>query len=79
MTIDQQTLQAMIKDPAAHFDTPATVLSTSELGRDDKVAILESWLVDERELAKATEENMGDSDSNRLAEVTKALQSLDAD
>lgn len=78
MSVDQQTLQAMMKDPGKHFAVPREVLSHSDLSDDQKKAVLESWQVDEEELAKATEENMGASDSNCLAEVAEALSSLES-
>lgn len=76
MSIDSDELKAMIKDPAEHFPNPEDVLNSTNLDEQQKRAVLESWLVDEQELAKATEENMGDSDSNKLDEVTAALDKL---
>lgn len=76
MPIDSETLKTMLKDPCEHFAKPADVLSNAELDAEQKRAVLESWLVDEQELVKATEENMGDSDSNKLAEVAAALATL---
>ncbi|MCI5108032.1 MAG: hypothetical protein MRY76_15105 [Pseudomonadales bacterium] len=77
MAIDTETLKKMLKDPADHFTSPAEVLTHSDLNHEQKQSILESWKVDEQELAKATEENMGRSDSNLLAEVSEALEKLD--
>lgn len=79
MSVDQQTLQAMMKDPGSHFAAPREVLSSEDLSDEQKKAVLESWQVDEQELAKATEENMGASDRNCLAEVADALGSLDGE
>ena len=76
MSADEQTLHAIMKDPGGHFSAPKDVLSSKELSDDQKKAVLESWQVDEQELAKATEENMGGSDNNLLDEVTAALSSL---
>jgi hypothetical protein len=76
MAIDTEQLKKMVKDPADHFASPAEVLTHSDLSHEQKQSILESWKVDEQELAKATEENMGRSDSNLLAEVTEALEKL---
>ena len=59
MAIDTETLKKMLKDPADHFTSPAEVLTHSDLNHEQKQSILESWKVDEQELAKATEENMG--------------------
>ncbi len=77
MAIDTEQLKKMVKDPADHFSSPTEVLAHSDLSQKQKQSILESWKVDEQELAKATEENMGRSDSNLLAEVTEALEKLD--
>jgi DNA-directed RNA polymerase subunit H (RpoH/RPB5) len=79
MAIDTEQLKKMLKDPADHFTSPSEVLTHSELSHEQKQSVLESWKVDEQELAKATEENMGRSDSNLLAEVVAALKELDQD
>lgn len=76
MPNDSEQLQNFINNPAKHFTTPADVLGHADLSREDKRRILESWKVDEQELATATEENMGHSDSNLLNEVVAALESL---
>lgn len=76
MPIDNDTLSNMIKDPADHFAAPADVLASEQLSPEQKQAILESWKVDEQELATATEENMGGSDNNILADVVAALNEL---
>lgn len=76
MSIDERILQAIMKDPGSHFFAPKDVLLSKELSVDQKKAVLESWQVDEQELAKATEENMGVSDNNLLDEVSAALSSL---
>lgn len=77
MSVDNDTLKSFLKDPADHFKLPAEVVDHPELDNQQKRDILESWRVDEQELAKATEENMGESDSNLLEQVTAALQALD--
>ncbi len=76
MAIDTEQLKKMVRDPADHFASPSQVLDHSDLSHEQKQAILESWKVDEQELAKATEENMGRSDSNLLPEVVAALEAL---
>ena len=79
MPVDSETLKAMLKDPSKHFARPQDVLSNTELDAEQKKAVLQSWLVDEQELARATDENMGasNSNSNNLAAVTDALETLD--
>lgn len=76
MSIDKDTLNNMIKDPADHFATPSEVIASTDLSLEQMQAILESWKVDEQELATATGENMGRSDSNMLADVVAALEEL---
>lgn len=76
MPTDSEQIKNLIKNPAKHFSTPADVLGHADLSNEDKRRILESWKVDEQELAKATEENMGQSDSNLLDEVVAALDSI---
>lgn len=77
MPIDQQTLKTVIQNPAAHYDLPEQVLNAKDLSAEQKKAVLESWLVDEQELATATDENMGESDDNKLTLVAAALSELD--
>ena len=76
MATDSEQIKNLIKNPSEHFTTPADVLGHADLSNEDKRRILESWQVDEQELAKATEENMGQSDSNLLDEVVAALDSI---
>ncbi|GAB5500909.1 MAG: hypothetical protein PsegKO_32200 [Pseudohongiellaceae bacterium] len=76
MPTDSEQIKNFINNPAEHFTTPADVLGHTDLSTDDKQRILESWKVDEQELAKATEENMGQSDTNLLVDVVAALESL---
>jgi len=76
MQTDDEQIKQLITNPAEHFSNPAEVLNNAQLSNEDKRRILESWKVDEQELAKATEENMGDSDSNQLDKVVAALKSL---
>lgn len=79
MPTDNEQIKNFINNPADHFTTPADVLGHADLSTEDKQRILESWKVDEQELAKATEENMGQSDSNLLDEVVAALDSIASD
>ncbi|MFN3163176.1 MAG: hypothetical protein ACE37N_06770 [Pseudohongiellaceae bacterium] len=76
MPTDSEQIKNFINNPAEHFTTPADVLGHTDLSTDDKQRILESWKVDEQELAKATEENMGQSDTTLLVDVVAALESL---
>lgn len=74
MTIDEETLNSYIADAAASFPTPKDVLKHPQLNSEQKRRILESWKVDEQELATATAENMGGGNSNRLPQVLAALE-----
>ena len=78
MTIDQETLKAYLADAAANFSRPTDVLEHPQLDREQKRRILESWKVDEQELATATGENMGRDDGNILSQVVAALNTLES-
>lgn len=77
MPINDKLLKDYINDPAAHFASPQAVLEHKELKTAQKRSILQSWQVDEEELSRATEENMGTIDGTLLPQVKKALQELD--
>jgi hypothetical protein len=77
MSIDDTTLKEYINDPAAHFDSPQEILQHDELSPDQKRSILQSWQVDEEELSRATDENMGATDGTLLPQVRAALHELD--
>lgn len=77
MTIDEETLNSYIADAAASFSRPEDVLKHPQLDSEQKRRILESWKVDEQELATATGENMGGGDGNRLSEVLAAMEALE--
>lgn len=63
-------------DPRAHFGSPMDVVRAAKLSREDKLAILKSWELDERELQTAEEENMGGGEASRLSEVREAIEQL---
>jgi hypothetical protein len=50
----------------------------SELSRDEKIKILQSWELDARRLLESAEENMTGGEKDRLPEVLKALRELGA-
>jgi hypothetical protein len=79
MMINKAELQEMMKDPAKHFNKPASVLDDERLDADHKRRILESWKVDEVELDTATDENMGEGmeDAGHLSQVQQALSTLE--
>lgn len=78
MSISEEQFKLYVTDAAANFSTPDDVVNHNELTVVQKRKILESWQVDEEELVRATEENMGESENNRLSQVVEALQKLDA-
>lgn len=64
------------RHPSAEFGTPEAVLERSDLTIAEKVAILQQWEYDEREVAVAVEEGMPDGEPNLLARILSALDSL---
>jgi len=72
-------LEKALLDPTSVFAEPEDVISRTELNRDQKVAILERWLYDARELAVAEEEGMGGSGDGAIDRVLAALLQLGVD
>ena len=72
-------LQTMLRDPAAVFRRPSDVLNHPGLTRDERLAILEQWERDARELSVAEEEGMGGGEESFLARVRLALAQLGED
>jgi hypothetical protein len=66
-------------DPALIFKTPAEVLQTDELSRNQKIQILQRWEYDVRELQVAEEESMHGPQAVTLDVVLNALRALGAD
>lgn len=69
-------------NPASIFKRPMDVLNDNTLSRDDKIASLKQWALDERLMSVAEEENMqsGDTDKNNvLDEILSSLQKLGVD
>jgi|GEM_PF-1314924 hypothetical protein len=66
-----------IDDPTRAFNSPREVVE-SELSRDEKIKILQSWELDARRLLESAEENMTGGEKDRLPEVLKALRELGA-
>jgi hypothetical protein len=66
-----------IDDPTRAFDSPREVVE-SELPREEKIKILQSWELDARRLLESAEENMAGGEKDRLPEVLKALRELGA-
>ncbi len=70
------SLEEMIKDPAAQFDSPAAVLGDPALTEKQKEKVLTSWVKDAELLSEAENENMGGGEPSRLREASIALESL---
>lgn len=75
---EKPTVQDIIADPAAHYDTPDAVLKDTKLDSETKRKMLESWRLDASRLLASEGENMGGGEPNRLGEVDRALQDLEA-
>ena len=66
----------MVRKPSTHFDTPAEVVETRELSRNEKAKALDNWEEDSRRLAVATEEGMTGGEPSRVTEVADAKAEL---
>ena len=74
---ERPDLDSMVRDPADWFASPMDVVKDSQLARDDKKRILESWARDAELLSQAEAENMpGREERTRLQEVHLALLEL---
>ena len=70
-------VEAVIKDPAAHFARPADVVRDVRLTLEQKQRILNAWAVDAELLSQAETENMSGTSPPRLREVKLALLELE--
>jgi len=70
-------IDAAIKNPAGHFDSPEAVLADDRLSNAQKKSVLEQWKVDAKLLAEAAAENMSGGEPNMLSRVSAALAHLD--
>lgn len=64
------------ENPAATFGSPANVVASGELSRDEKIEILRRWEYDARLLEVAQEENMTAPTPGLLSDVLDALHAL---
>jgi hypothetical protein len=71
------SLEKALLDPAAVFPEPEKVLDEEDLTREEKIAILQRWEFDARELSVAEEENMAGGPPNRLGAILRTLRQLD--
>ena len=63
-------------DPSRAFSSPREVVE-SELPREEKIQILQSWELDARRLLESAEENMTGGEKDRLPEIQRALRELE--
>jgi hypothetical protein len=63
-------------NPTRYYRRPGEVIRDRRLSRPEKLAILEAWELEARELAVASEENMGGGEPNLLEEVVQARVDL---
>ena len=73
---EKPTVQDIIADPAAHYDTPEEVLKDTKLDSESKRKGLDSWRLDATRLLASEGENMAGGEPNRLGEVDRALHDL---
>jgi hypothetical protein len=59
-------------NPTRYYRWPSEVLRDRRLRREEKLAILEAWELEARELAVAAEENMSGGEHSLLQEVVQA-------
>ena len=63
-------------NPTRYYRWPSEVVRDRRLNREEKLAILEAWELEARELAVATEENMSGGEHSLLQEVVQARVDL---
>ena len=72
-------LDKAIEDPRHFFKTPEEVMAEPGLNDREKLAILESWERDARELAVAEEESMGGGEPDMLDRIIRTADALRAE
>lgn len=68
-----------IADPSRMFPNPMAVLEASDLSREEKIQVLQSWELDAKRLLESADENMTDErgrERNQLPEIQMALRKL---
>ncbi len=74
----QRHIDDLAASPSHHFANPEAVTADPHLSVEDKRRILESWKLDARQLADATQENMAGGEETNLREVSKVLAEFNA-
>ncbi|WP_308910366.1 hypothetical protein [Pseudokordiimonas caeni] len=67
----------VLRDPALYFKAPIDVVRSPILSKDEKIRVLRTMEHDARDLAVATEENLGDGEQLDLHDILEALRELD--
>ena len=70
-------VDAMVLDPADHFEAPMDVVKDSRLSRSDKQRILEAWIKDAELISVAEAENMSGRKRPHLREAHLAMLALE--
>ena len=72
-------VDSAVMDPTRYFSRPAEVLDATDLSRDQKRRILQSWALDAELISEAESENMRGraGDRSDLREAKLALLQLD--
>jgi hypothetical protein len=65
-----------LRNPRSLFEEPIDVVGHSQLGRDDKLAILHAWEEDARSLSRSESEGMGGGEESMLGRVEHAITLL---
>lgn len=63
-------------NPSRYYRRPGDVVRDRRLNRDEKLAILEAWELEARELSVASEESMGGGERSLLEDVVQARLAL---
>jgi hypothetical protein len=63
-------------NPTRFFKRPRQVVDDRRLTREQKLAVLNAWELEARELAVASEESMGGGENNLLQDVVDARLAL---
>lgn len=64
-------------NPSMVFDSPAEVVTSVDLTREEKIELLKRWELDARALQRASDENMSGGEPPQLDAVNEALAKLD--
>lgn len=78
MSMGTAEFEKIMSDPSAGYKGPEDVVVDERLSREQKIAVLNQWAYDEREIEVAEEENMrSDARSTRLRQVLLVLHKFE--